>query len=175
MRKTKLITLGERCYELRELTINDVFCLSQVFGNVTENVVHRFIRHETLITSISDIPRIKFLELGASEVTKLYEEILQLNSQFFYKREEKESEDKKNSSEFTNELFSICCTLIEAGHKDVFTYGYSFFIRAINNYEKIKNRNIVEVATSVRMAYHSDNKEWKKYVRSLIGFHGRKS
>jgi hypothetical protein len=46
-------------------------------------------------------------------------------------------------------------------------YGYSYLLKAINNHEKIINSDTARIAIATRMAYHADDKTWKKYMRGL--------
>ena len=106
--------------------------------------------------------------LGASELKIIYEDFLELNNHFF-KISKKEVRETGREDGYLDNLFSLCCDLIESGHTNVFNYGYSYFLRAFNNNRRIRNGKIADVANAVRVANHADDRKWKKYIRGLVG------
>lgn len=155
---------------MQELTVSDVFTLHYILGGlINEDTLkesfYGLFKKNSLLQSVTDCPYEILLDLGVSELNSFYEIFLELNSQLFSSKQNKDNV----SINFIDSLFSLCCDLVEVGHTDVLTYGYSFFLKAINNHEKIKGRKLVETAEAIRTASHADAKQWKRYVRSLVG------
>ena len=62
------------------------------------------------------------------------------------------------------DLFREACHLIESGHLNVLSYGYSYFIAALNEHQIIKGINRKERAISSRAANLND-KEFKRFLK----------
>lgn len=173
MRAKRKIFVNGRGYWLNELAIGDVFALYYSFGHVgtgnEEDLLANLLANRSLLGSITTCPWDKIVNLRASEFKSLYDVFLELNDQFFRNTKSDVNTEGRSLEVFIDALFELCCSLIEVGHSGVFNYGYSFFIKSINNHEKIKNGSIAEMATAMRIAQHSDAKEWKRYMRSLVG------
>lgn len=155
---------------MRELTIDDIFALYYALDSVDIESINglfsNLFENRLLLESVTTCPWEVLIELGASELKNIYELFLELNGQFFCTKKAKEN---VKSEDFVNSLFSLYCSLIESGHVNVLNYGYSFFLKAINNHELIRNTNIIGMANAVRVAQHGDDKQWKQYVRRLVG------
>lgn len=170
--KTKVLVNGQD-YWIYELTVNDIFSFYHDVGNIdiAENIFLDFFNNKTILQlkAITSCPLNVLTSLPVSEFKDFVQVFLQQNNQFFSnKKQSKSSDDSSSSSEdFINNLFELCCNMIEAGYPNIFEYGYSFFIKIINNHEKIKSRQIAETAIAIRVAQHSDEKQWKKYLRGL--------
>jgi hypothetical protein len=173
MKAKRKIFVDGNSYWINELTVGDVFALYYSFGHVGiedgEELLTSLLANRFLLESITTCPWDKIVNLRASEFKSFYNVFLELNNQFFRNTKPDANTEGSSLEVFINELFELCCNLIEAGHSDVFNYGYSFFIKSISNHEKIKSGGIAEMATAMRMAQHSDAKEWKRYMRSLVG------
>lgn len=156
---------------MRELTVDDIFALYYTFDSIDiESVGGLFsnlFESLPLLESVTTCPWKVLVELGTSELKKIYELFLELNGQFFCSRKEKPKKDDK-PEDFINNLFSLYCDLIESGHSNVLNYGYSFFLRAINNHERIKSLKVADMAIAIRTARSADDKQWKKYIRGLV-------
>lgn len=155
-----------------ELSVNDVFVLYYTFDSIEmEDVGGLFsslLESIPLLESVTTCPWEVLVSLGTSELKKVYELFLELNSFFFEKRKERSKGKEVKIEEFVENVFFSYCDLTEAGHTDILNYGYSFFTKAINNHERIKCSKIADRAMATRMAYLSDQKQWKKYIRGLI-------
>jgi hypothetical protein len=173
MKNKRKIFIDGGIYWISEFTVGDVFALYYNLGHVEigdkEEWLTSLLANRFLLTSITTCPWDKIVGLGASELQSFYNIFLELNDQFFRNIKPNANTESTSSEIFIDRLFELCCNLIEVGHAGVFNYGYSFFIKSVNNHEKIKSRNIAEMATGMRMAQHGDAKEWKNYVRSLVG------
>lgn len=173
MRAERKIFVDGNSYWLRELAIGDVFALYYSFGHVgiedREELLTSLLANRFLLESITTCPWDKIVGLSVSEFKSFYNVFLELNDQFFRNTKPDANTEGRSLEVFIDGLFELCCSLIEVGHVGVFNYGYSFFIKSINNHEKIKNCDIAKMAQAMRMAQHSDAKEWKRYMRSLVG------
>lgn len=176
MRNRKKIFVDNTSYWIKELTIRNIFSLYYNFKTTEEphdtkifgKIFTDFVENRSIVTSITSCPWDKLITLRVSDFKKFYDEFLELNSQFF-RREKDKTDGKSRNEDFINNLFMLYCRLVEAGHNNVLDYGYSFFLRAINNNHKIDCEDVAKRATAVRMAHHSNDKDWKRYIRSLIG------
>lgn len=176
MRNKKKIRIGKKNYWLKELTIKDIFSLyyslkaiedsSNSTTDATNKVFVEFLENRSLFSSITTCPWDELIGLHVSDFKKFYNEFLELNNQFFRKKNNKKDSSKGN---FIDNLFSLYCRLVEAGHTDVLAYGYSFFLKAISNHENIVCERVARTAISTRTAQYAEDKEWKRYIRSLIG------
>lgn len=167
---------NSKTYWVRELTIGDIFAsyytvrsidaggIEELFSNLVANI--------SLLKSITTCPWDVLINLGASDLKNIYDLFLEVNSSFFGKKNKKPKNGTGKEEDFIDNLFILYCDLIEAGHTNVVDYGYSFFIKAINNHEKIRSFAIADIATANRVSYHSDDKQWEKYIRGLVGHHG---
>lgn len=54
---------------------------------------------------------------------------------------------------------------MESGHVDVFNYGFSYFLHALNEHQIIMNTKQKEMAIAFRIARNSDKSEWRKYLK----------
>lgn len=171
MRNREKIVLDGISYWLRELTVSDVFMVYYESQDLVNDFSSIIAQNKVLVNSIIDCPWELFLDMRVSEVTKFYERVLKLNKNVF-RSKEKRSERKRDVNVIDG-LFEMCCAMIEAGHVDVLNYGYSFFLKSVNNHELIRNRSTVDFGNAVRIAYHGDDKQWKKYVRGLVGHNVR--
>ena len=54
---------------------------------------------------------------------------------------------------------------MEAGHADVWRYGYSYFLIAVNEHQRIALEQTKELAFAVRLGNHADEKDWKKFMK----------
>lgn len=175
--KKKFLLDNGKTYLVRELTIGDLFASYYTVRSIDtggiEELFSNLIANISLLESVTTCPWDVLINIGASDLKNIYDLFLEVNSSFFQKKNNKKSKNSAGKEEdFINNLFVLYCGLIEAGHTNVVDYGYSFFIRAINNHERIKSLAIAEIATANRAAYHSDDKQWKKYIRSLVGHNG---
>ena len=175
MRDKKRFRVDGQTYWMRELTIDDIFALYYTFDSIDVETVgglfSNIFESLPLLESITTCPWRVLVGLGSLELKKIYELFLKLNSTFFSGRLKK-NENIKNgvkTEDFIDNIFFLYCDLTESGHTNVLRYGYSFFLRAVSNHERIKCSKIADSATSSRMAYHAENKDWKKYLRRLVG------
>jgi len=54
--------------------------------------------------------------------------------------------------------------LIESGHVNVFKYGFTFFIAALNEHQIINDIKRKDTAIAVRVS-RLDEKGWKKFMK----------
>ncbi|MCK5021386.1 MAG: hypothetical protein KAS32_30520 [Candidatus Peribacteraceae bacterium] len=172
MRKKKKFVVNGKAYSICELSVNDVFALYYTFDSIemedARGLFSNLLESIPLLESVTTCPWKVLVNLGTSELKNIYELFLELNSFFFKKRKEKSKGKEVKIEEFVENVFFLYCNLTEAGHTGVLNYGYSFFIKAINNHERIKCSKIADGAMAARMAYHGDKNQWKKYIRDLI-------
>lgn len=170
LRNKKNINIDGKKYWLKELTVADVFELENNLGiidrNHVEDILLFLFEDQLILKSITNCPLQVLINLRASEFKEVGKVFLSLNHLLFGKKNQ--SGGRKRES-FVNGLFALFCSLIEAGHVDVLNYGFSFFIKAVNNHELIKNTNIVSMADAVRVAHYGNDEQWKRHVRSLVG------
>lgn len=175
MRNKIKIFIRDNPYWLYELTISDIFNFNYIIKNfnnieIIEYLFKNISNHSDeglLFESITTCPFEVLLNLTISEFQEFVQSFIKQNHHFFNKKSSKTKTDQTKDNEFEVGLFDVCCHLIEHGHVNVMNYGYSFFFQAINNHEKIKSRDIAGIALATRMAQHSDDKQWKKYMRGL--------
>ena len=170
--KKKFVVDGES-YWIRELNVGDVFDLYYAFQFLdAENVGDLFstiLENKSLVESISTCPCDVLMGLGSSELKDIYKLFLDLNGRFFRTKTHHEDSKVGNSVSFIDNMFFRYCSLVESGHVDALQYGYSFFLKAVNNHEKLKCSKTADLAFAVRMANHGKDKDWKKYMRRLVG------
>ncbi len=61
-------------------------------------------------------------------------------------------------------LFKETCHLIEAGHVNVFDYGFSYFIAALNEHQIIQGEHKKILAIAVRASKLKD-KDFNKFLK----------
>jgi len=176
IRNRKAVTVEGKRYWINELTIGNIFDLyHSVEDDITtkggfELLFVNIIRDDSLIGLITNCPSSLFLKTTPTKLKLIYEIFLEVNDNLFKpNRVVPEPKEAQSNESFIFNLFDFQCILVEAGHVNVLGYGYSYFIKAINNHEKNKSNRLAELASGFRHAHHSDNKEWKSYMRSLIG------
>lgn len=175
MRNKKRFRVDGQTYWMRELTIDDIFALYYTFDSIDVETVgglfSNIFESLPLLESITTCPWKVLVGLGSLELKNIYGLFLKLNSTFFSGRLKKGEDPQKElkTKDFIDNIFFLYCDLTESGHTDVLRYGYSFFLKAVSNHERIKCSKIADLATSSRMAYHSEKKDWKKYIRGLVG------
>lgn len=172
VRNRRKISLSERYYWVNELTIGDIFNLYYIVDDITnesdfKQLFSKLIQEDSLVGFITNCPFQVLFQINPSELKIIYDVFLDINKQLFNKSI-KQTTAPQTFDSFIFALFDLQCRLIEAGHLNAMDYGYSYFVRAINNYEQSRSRNIAEYAVASRNAYHADNKEWKKYIKELI-------
>lgn len=169
LKKQKRITIDNEAYVVSELTIRDIFNLSGAINETgqvdVEKLFNDLLEDASLIVSVINCPLSKILQMPPSDIQQVYNSFLDINKLLF---KQSSPSGKISQKPFILSLFKIYCRLIEIGHKDAFDYGYSFGLEALGNYRINRLAEMAETSTSIRQAYHSDAKEWKRYIRGLI-------
>lgn len=56
--------------------------------------------------------------------------------------------------------------MVEAGHAGAADYGFSFFLDAVSEHERIVQEKLVLAAYAARVGTNADEKVWKQFLRS---------
>lgn len=167
IRNKKKVEIESKTYWVNELTIKDVFTFHFNFDkSLTAGILPKLIDNRELLESVTDCPWEILISLPFSKLMKFQKIFMEVNKALFLQKKQDDL-NTPTSSDFIGNLFFLYCNLIEAGHSEILNYGYSFFIRAINNSERIKSSQTAEMAVAFRMSQTTDNKQWKKYIKTL--------
>ena len=169
IRNKKRVFIDGNAYWVNELTVGDIFNAYHVVEDITnensfKELFSKLVIDAFLIEVVTNCPLSVFYQTSPTELKVVYESFLAVNKQLL----RKSSVDSTQANiPFIIGLFDLYCYLVEAGHSNVLNYGYSYFVKAINNCGKNKNRNMVELASAFRTARFANDKEWMKYIRKM--------
>ena len=123
-----------------------------------------------LIEALASIPveiLIKFYTSNRNEVAQVLEIILRVNEAYFIDEKPKRSTRKADEKEQT--LFDTMQFLISLGHRheDILKMSYGAFKGYLNAGQRSLATQIKINANTIRVAQHSDKKEYSKFIEGL--------
>ena len=146
MREMTTAQTGRTVFKVVELTVQDVW---ELWDEEPEAWNRAFIER-----GVTPRPA----ALGETETKNLWEAIKTVNPGFF------ERSGGGPRSE-TAELTGAICRAIRAGHVQVWDYGWSVYLIAMEELSGADREGVQNQALAVRIGQHADKKTWSRFMR----------
>ncbi|MFH1136578.1 MAG: hypothetical protein V1816_10910 [Pseudomonadota bacterium] len=159
MRLKTTVEIAKKVYAVAELTVRDVWELwDSLPGAWSRAFVDR---------GVTPRPA----GLGEQEVEELWAGIRAVNPGFFERSGQGEGGGPRPAKA---ELTGAVCRAIRAGHVQVWDYGWSVFMIAMEELSGADREGVQNMALAARVGYHADRRAWQQFMRPSKPAYARK-
>ena len=166
MRKSAEFTMendkGTLSVRLQELTVREVLDMCEQFGKGP--LVHDL---ERLLPRMSNLTTNDLMDMTPGELEMLWEQVKEVNAAFFRIAGALGSvAQRSDGGGSERELLRTVMRLAGAGHRDVFEYGWSAFVEALEAEAQRRDERMKDAALALRVALHTDGRQFKAFLEA---------
>ena len=156
MRKSAEFTMendkGTLSVRLQELTVREVLDMCEQFGKGP--LVHDL---ERLLPRMSNLTTNDLMDMTPGELEMLWQGAGGVPGSVAQRSDGGGSE---------RELLRTVMRLAGAGHRDVFEYGWSAFVEALEAEAQRRDERMKDAALALRVALHTDGRQFKAFLEA---------
>lgn len=176
MRKSAEFTMendkGTLSVRLQELTVREVLDMCEQFGKGP--LVHDL---ERLLPRMSNLTTNDLMDMTPGELEMLWEQVKEVNAAFFriagalgfgrvLEAFRAQLRSDLMEAALNRELLRTVMRLAGAGHRDVFEYGWSAFVEALEAEAQRRDERMKDAALALRVALHTDGRQFKAFLEA---------